>query len=203
MSIPGIYIAVLVVAAVALAFVLEFVTFVLDLMRTPAASVDERSYPKLDHRVFVRLAAAGGAAAFALIAGMTAVYVAYPDLVKPVVMWPLNHPSSFLLAGVALYLVALLCGVKPRQPLLLVCLVLPGLVIMPLLMLMEFATSQRLSEALASVFLVSFIQPAAWMLLVICIGQARQLRKRGGDFTLAGLVRVFLISFAYFFGIIS
>jgi hypothetical protein len=201
--IPGIYIAILVAVAVVLAAVQEFVAYVLDLMRTPAASVDERSYPKLDRRVLVRLAAAGGAAAFLALAGMTAVHLAYPDLFKSVVMWPLNHPSSLLLAGGALYLAVFLCGVKPRQPVLLVCLALPGLVIMPLLLLMDFATSSDVMEALAGTFLVFFIQPAVWILLFIGVGQVRRLRKRGGEFTPAGLARVFLISFAYFFGTIS
>ena len=197
------FVLLLYLAVVALTFALEFVAYVLDLMRTPAASVDERSYPKLDRRVLVRLAGAGGAAAVLVIAGMTVVYVAYPDLVEPVIMWPLKHPSSFLLTGGVLYVGALLCGVKPRQPVLLVCLVLPGLVIMPLLILMHFAMSNDAIEALASTIFVFLIEPAAWILLVICIGQARQLRKRGGDFTPAGLARIFLISFAYFFGIFS
>ena len=190
-------------AIIALPFAIEFVTFVLDLMRTPAASVDERSYPKLDRRVLVRLAAAGGAAAFVVTAGITAVYVAYPDLVKPGVIWPLKHPSSLLLAGVALYLAALLCGVKPRQPVLLVCLTLPGLVAVPLLVLMDSVVSENVIEALALTIFVFLIQPAIWMLLPIAVGQGRRLRKRGGDFTPAGLTRVFLISFAYFFGIFA
>jgi hypothetical protein len=198
-----VFLLLLYLAVVALAFVLEFVAYVLDLMRTSAASVDERSYPKLDRRVLIRLAAAGGAAAFLVIAGMTAVYLAYPDLLKPVVRWPLNHPSSFLLAGGALYLAALLCGVKPRQPVLLVCLTLPGLVIMPLLILMQFAMSRNIIEALAATIFIFLLQPADWMLLSIGVGQARRLRKRGGDFTPAGLARVFLISFAYFFGTFS
>lgn len=199
LRIPGIYIAVLVPAAVVLAFVLEFVAFVLHLMRTPAASVDERSYPKLERRVLVRLAAVGGVAAFAV----TVSYVAYPDLLKPVVMRLLNYPSLLLPAGAALYIVALLCGVKPRQPVLLVSLALPGLAIMPLLTLLDFVRSNDVIEALAGVFIVFVIQPAYWILLSIGVGQARQLRKRGGDFTVGGLVRVCLITIAYVYGFIT
>jgi hypothetical protein len=190
-------------AVVASPSVLELASYVHELMRTPAASVDERSYPKLDRRVLVRLAAAGATAAFLAIAGLTAVHVAYPDLFKPVVRWPLKHPSSLMLAGAALYPAALLCGVKPRQPVLLLCLALPGLVAMPLLVLMDSVMSENVIEALALMIFGFLIQPASWMLLAIGIGQARKLRKQGGEFTPAGLARVFLISFAYFFGMFS
>jgi hypothetical protein len=47
---------------------------------------------------------------------------------------------------------------------------------------------------------VFFLQPGALILLFICVGQARQLRKPERNFTLDGLVRLSLISIAYVFG---
>jgi hypothetical protein len=203
MLIPGTYIPWLFIAIIVLAPVFEFVAYVVDLIRAEPTSVDERTNPKLDRRVLVRLGVAGGAAAFLLIVGMTAAYVIRPDSLGSVLLWPLKHPFSLLFGGVGLYLVVLLCGVRPRQPVLLLCLALPGLVAMPLLLLAYFALSQDAMEALAWAFFALFVEPAAWILLFIALGQARHLRKRGGDFTAGGLARVFFISFAYLVGIIS
>jgi hypothetical protein len=166
-------------AVFVLALAFEFVAYVVDLIRADPASVDERTNPKLDRRVLVRLAVAGGAAAFLLIVGMTAAYVIRPDSLGSVLEWPLNHPSSLLFGGVGLYLVVLLCGIRPRQPVLLLCLTLPGLVAMPLLLLGHFALSKDAMDALAWTFFAVFIQPAAWVLLFIGVGQARRLRKQG------------------------
>lgn len=122
MLIPGTYIPwlfiaiiVLVIAIIVLAPVFEFVAYVVDLIRAEPTSVDERTNPKLDRRVLVRLGVAGGAAAFPLIVGMTAAYVIRPDSLGSVLLWPLKHPSSLLFGGVGLYLVVLLCGVRPRH----------------------------------------------------------------------------------------
>lgn len=191
------YILLLLAVAVVLAFVLEF------LLGSVPESGDGTSDAKLDRGVLVRLATAGAATALVLVGGLIAAYLVNPDWGKLVGEWPLIHPSSLLLSGVAFYPIALLCGVKPRQPVLLVCLTLPGLVVMPLLLLAAIVTSNHVVATAGLVPIVFFLQPAVWILLFIAIGQTRLLRKAGGSFTAGGLVRIFLISVAYLFGTFS
>jgi hypothetical protein len=188
MLIPGIYILLLLGAGVVLAFVLEL----REVLRAPAfVGRDEPPDQKLDRPgVLLRLAMLGGPPVLAALVAVIAGYSANPRLT----WWVLNrlsdHPSYFLLLGAALSLVALLGGVKPRQPVLLVCLTLPGLVIMAIVEL-----------PIGSI--VFFFQPGVWILLFIGIGQARLLRQPEGNFTPGGLVRVLLISLAYVYGFIS
>ena len=127
-----------------------------------------------------------------------------PLQTRLMVRWILDyHPSSLLLAGIVFCLVALLCGVKPRQPVLLFCLTLPGVVILPLLWLPDVVKSQNVVDAVLAGLIIFFVQPGALVLLFICIGQARQLRKPERNFTLDGLVRVGLILIAYVYGFIT
>ena len=73
------YMLLLYVAAVVLAFLLEFVPFYRDALRTPiSTAADQRWWPKFDRRVFRRLAVAGGAAAFLVVAGLIALDLVYP-----------------------------------------------------------------------------------------------------------------------------
>jgi hypothetical protein len=195
MLIPGIYILLLLAAAVVLAFVLEVV------LAPAPASGDGASDQKLDRRVFRRLAVVSGAAALAVMAAIIAGYSVNREWTSWVLAWPGNHPSSLLLVGVALFLIALLCGVKPRQPELLLCLTLPGLVIMPLLLLPTILTSNRVVELTLLVSILFVLQPGILILLLIGIGQARVLHESEGNFTPGGLVRVLLISVAYLYGI--
>jgi hypothetical protein len=192
MRIPGIYILVLLAVAVVLAFVLEFVAFCRDAMRRQSSpSGDEPSAQKLDGPgVISRLATLAAPPVVAALAAVLGAYWLDPQWI----WWAVNripgHPAYFLLFGAALALVALLCGVKPRQPALLVCLTVPGLAILAIVEL-----------PIGSI--VFFLQPGVWILLLIGIGQARLLRRPGGNFTPGGLVRVLLISFAYVHGFIA
>jgi hypothetical protein len=193
----GIHILVLLAVAVVLAVVLEF------FLRPLGASGEETRDQKLDRRVLRRLAVVGGEIALVVLAATITGYLVDPHRTWLAVAWLINHPASLLPAGVALYLVALLCGVKPRQPVLLFCLTLPGLVIMPLLVL---PTSVRWNFVAEDVLLVSFVfvlQPGVWILLLIGFGQALLLHQPVGKFNLGGLVRLFLISIAYVYGFIS
>jgi hypothetical protein len=200
MHIPGIYILILLAAAVVLAFVLEFVSFYRNAVRTPrSAAADERWWPKLDLRVLRRLAVVGGAAAVAVAVAIITGHSANPQRTSSVLAWPLNHPASLLLAGIVLCLVALLCGVKVRQAVLLFCLTLPGLVIMPLLLLPDLTKSYDIYSALL-LMIVFVFQPGVWILLFIGVGQSRLLLKPGENFTFGGLARLFLISIAYVYG---
>ena len=186
------YILLLLAAAVVLAFVLEFVTFVREPLRTPV-------FPKLDRR----LAAAGGAAAFLLVAGLIAADLISPDWGTSSVRRNLTHPYLLLVYGALFCLIALLCGAKPRQPALLLCLTLPGLVVMPLVWLSAIVTSNNVIVGAIMVPFVFFLQPAVWILMFIGIGQALLLRKPGTNLTPGGLVRISLILVAYLFGTFS
>lgn len=201
----AISILLLMAAAVILAFVLEFVAFYRDAVLRPVfASGDEPAAEKLDRRVSFRLAVIGGMVALAAAAAIISGYSVDPQGTSLLLAWPRDHhPGSLLLVGIVLCLVAILCGVKPRQPVVLFCLTLPGLVIMPLLLLADVLNSKNVASALSGYPIDFFIQPGAWILLFIGIGQARSLRQPGGDFTVGGLVRLLLISFAYVYGFIS
>ena len=200
MSVDAKYIVLLVGAAIVLAFMLEFVAFV----RYPLGPLDadESSYPKLNRRVLLRLVAAGGAAAFLLIVGIFAAYLVDRDRASLLVAWADKHPSSLLLFGAALYLIAFACGVKFRQPVFLLCLALPGLFVVPLILAADPFVNEGIVEGIVAAVLVFFFQPATWILLFIGIGQARLVHKPGGQFTAGGLVRLLLISIAYFFGLL-
>ena len=114
--------------------------------------------------------------------------------------WNLIHPYLLLVYGVVFCFIALLYGAKPRQPVLMVCLTLPGLVVMALVYSSAIVTSHNVIVAAIVVPFGFFLQPAVWILLFIGLGQARMLRKSGGNFTPGGLVRVSLILAAYLFG---
>jgi hypothetical protein len=183
------YTLLLLAAAVVTAFVLEFVTFVREPLRTPV-------FPRLDRR----LAAVGGAAAFLLIGGLVTMDVLYPGWRGPSIGRNVAHPYLLLLYGPAFCLFAFLCGVKLREPVLLLCLMLPGLVVMPIVWFSSIVTSNNvIAEAIAVPF-VFFLQPAVWILTIIGVGQALLLSKPGRNFTAGGLVRVSLILVAYLFG---
>jgi hypothetical protein len=193
-------ILILLAAAVVVAFVLEFVSFYRDAVRTPvSAAVDERWWPKLDVPVLRRLAVVGGATVLAVAAAIMTGYSADPQRTASVLAWPLNHPASLPLAGIVLCLVALVCGVKLRQAVLLFCLTLPGLMIMPLLWLPDAIKSYDIYSVLLLAILF-ILQPGVWILLFIGVGQSRLLRKPEESFTFGGLVRLFLISVAYVYG---
>jgi hypothetical protein len=192
-------------AFVALAFGVELVTFYRDAMRTPiSAAANERWWPQPDRRVLLRLAVVGGAAVLACAASIIAGYLLNPRQTAWLLARPFDgHPEWLLPFGVVFCLVALLSGVKPRQPVLLFCLTMPGLVILPLLLLWHaMGSSKDLAGALLGDASIFFLQPGALILLFIAIGQSRLLRKPGGDLTSGGFVRLVLISFAYTYGLL-
>ena len=190
-------------AFVVLAFVVEIVTFYRDMERTPISAVpDARWWPEPDRRVLLRLAVIGGAGALAFAAAVSVGYSLDPRRTKLLLEWPLDgHPESLLLACVVFCLVTLLSGVKPRQAVLLFCLTLPGLVIMPLLVLWHDVQSEYVAVSLLMSASIFFLQPGVWILLFIAIGQSRLLRKPEGDLTAGGFVRLMLISFSYTYGL--
>jgi hypothetical protein len=195
----GIHILVLLAAAVILAFVLEIRD-----ARLGSASGDEPSDEKRDHRVLFRLSVVGGVAAVAVAAATIAGYSANPELTSSLLAWTRDHhPASLLFVGVLFYLVALLCGVKARQPVLLACLTLPGLIVMQLLIATSSFMYSGMAEAIVVTILAFFIDPGEWILFCIGMRQAMLLGKPGGNFTSSGLVRVFLISIAYVYGFIT
>src|SRR5262249_31577648 len=156
----------LLVAAVVLAFVLEFVAFYRDATRTPVfAAADERWWPERNARVLRRLSVVGGATALAGAAAIITGYSADPQWTSSILAWPIKHPDSCLLIGIVPCLVALLCGVKLRQAVLLFCLTLPGLVIMPLLLLPPIVKSNDIAAAAVLYPAISFFEPGVWILL--------------------------------------
>ena len=200
----GTYFLLLFAALVVLALIVELVTFCRDAMRTSSsAAADEGWWPEPDRRVLFRLAVVGGAVALALAATIMVGYSLDPRQTEWLLARPANgHPEWLLPACVVFCLVALLSGVKPRQPVLLFCLTLPALVIMPLLMLWEALQSKYVAAALSRDAFLFFLQPGAWILLFIAIGQSRLLRKPGGDLNSGGFVRLTLISFSYSYGLL-
>jgi hypothetical protein len=202
MRIRGEYILLLLIAGIVLAFVLEFVAFYRDAMRTPiSAAADERWWPQLDRRILFRLALVGGGLALTFAAAIIIGYSLNPLQTRSIIRWILDyHPSSLLLAGVLFCLVALLCGVKWRQSVLLFCLTLPGLVIVPLLWLPDIMTSGAAGAMLLSI--IFLLQPGVLILLPIAIGQSRLFRRPGGGFAPGGFARLSLISIAYVYGIL-
>jgi hypothetical protein len=200
----GTYILLLFFALVVLAFVVELVTFYRDAMRTPVSdAANAKWWPVLDRRVVFRLALVGGAAAFAVVAAIIVGYSLDPRQTEWVLVRPVNgHPEWLLPFGVVFCAVALLSGVKPRQPVLLFCLTLPGLVIMPLLMVRESVHSKHVVDSLLGDAFIFFLQPGALILLFIAIGQSRLLRKPVDDLNAGGFVRLVLISFSYTYGLL-
>jgi hypothetical protein len=83
---------------------------------------------------------------------------------------------------------------------LLFCLTLPGLVFMSLLLLSSIIEWRGIGSLLLVTILL-FLQPGMLILLLIGAGQSTLLRKPGGHFTFGGLVRLFLISIAYVYGL--
>ncbi len=198
MRILGVDILALLAAGVVLAVVLELFAAYRELF----LSDDERADQELDRRVLFRLAVVGGAAAFALAAAIIIGYSVSPQQTRLLLAWPGGHPYSLLLVGIVVCLVALLCGVKPRQPVLLFCLTLPGLAILPLLWLPEIVNSHNVFDAVVWVLIIFFFQPGVMILVIIATGQSRLLRKPGRKFTPGGLARLVLISFAYAYGLL-
>jgi hypothetical protein len=199
--IPAIYIVLLLAAGVVLALVLELVALYRDVMPTPiSAPAYEKWWPQRDRRVLFRLALLGGAAALALAAAIIIGYWIDPRQTQLLLAWPGHYPHSLLLAGIVFCLLALVCGIKPRQPVLLVCLALPGLAILALLWLVDMMTPPYVADAAFWGAIIFFFQPGVLILLFIVIGQGRLLRKPDGKFTAGGLARLFLILLAYAYG---
>jgi hypothetical protein len=197
---PAIYIVILLIGGVVLALVLELVALYRDVMPTPiSAPAYETWWPQRDRRVLFRLALVGGASALALAAAIIIAYWVDPRQTQLLLAWLGHYPHSLLLAGIVFCLLALLCGIKPRQPVLLVCLALPGLAILALLWLRDIMQSNVTAMAFWGPVLF-FLQPGVLILLFIVIGQWRLLRKPGGKFTFGGLARLFLILLAYAYG---
>jgi hypothetical protein len=104
-----------------------------------AAEGGEVPIPSLDGRISFRVSVAAVVLALLLAVGLIAAYVADPQGFK----WAVSRPLERLLtnyhwvivAGVAIYLIARLCGVKHRHSLWLFCLSLPGAVAMPVTVL--------------------------------------------------------------------
>jgi hypothetical protein len=191
----GLWLAPILIGTVVLAFVLEIREF----LHTPVpADGEETEDQKRDRRVFRRIRAVGGAAAFLFVAGVIAMDLVYPRLSNLAEI--LVHPYSLVIYGVAFFVVALLCGAKPRQPVLLVCLTLPGLVVMPLAVLADMAVSPLLVVAPFFLLFAFLVQPGLWILLCIGIGQARLLRQPAGNYTASGLARIILVLCGYVFG---
>lgn len=203
--IVGTCLLVLFAAFVALAFAVELVTFYRESMRTPISrAADERWWPQPDRRVLFRLAVVGGAAALAVTAAIGVGYSLDPRGTQWLLARPIDgHPEFLLPACILFCVVALLSGVKPRQQVLLFCLTLPGLVIMPLLLLWRAGVrSMPLAATLLMDASIFFLQLGALILLFIAIGQSRLLRKPGGDLNSGGFVRLVLISFSYTYGLL-
>jgi hypothetical protein len=197
----GRYLILLALAIVVLAFALEFVAYCRDLI---SESANARRWLPLDRRVLFRLTGVGGTVALAVAAAIIMGYSADPQRTSWLLAWPRDHhPSLLLLIGAMFCLVALVCGVGLRQPVLLFCLTLPGVVILPLLWLPDIVKSNHVVDAVLTFLIIFPLQPGMLVLLFICIGQARQLRKPDRNFTLDGFVRVGLISIAYVYGFIT
>jgi hypothetical protein len=193
----GIFLLLLLIGAVVLAFVLEVVALARDVRQMRAsASVHENH----DRHVSRRLAAIVAAAAFVLVAGIIAVDLIDPDWLLSATGRRIAHPYALLFYGALFCLVAWLCGIKPTQPVLLFCLTLPGLIAFPLVGLVGGSMYNPVIVAVWVTLIAFFIQPAGWILLFIGLGQARLVNKPAGNFTMGGLVRFFLIFYAYIFG---
>jgi len=165
-----------------------------------AAEGGEVPIPSLDGRISFRVSVAAVVLALLLAVGLIAAYVADPQGFK----WAVSRPLERLLtnyhwvivAGVAIYLIARLCGVKHRHSLWLFCLSLPGAVAMPVTVLAALLSG---AGDFLSVSFDFLLHPATWVLPIIAARQWSRLQSPKDIRLLSGMAQTFLIVVAYLF----
>jgi hypothetical protein len=181
-----------------------FVTIVLALvagaMLKPVPAAATGALPPLprDRRVGIRIGVAGVLLTFLLIAALMTAYSANPEGFR----WAVERPADRVLreyhwvifAGVGLYAIVRLCGVKYRRSLWLFCLSLPGVLAMPVAF---FAALAAGADQLDNVTLELLIHPATWILTIIAIRQWFLLRRPADVHVLSALAQTLLIIAAY------
>jgi cell division protein FtsW (lipid II flippase) len=156
----------------------------------------------LDRGVAVRVRVAAVLLSFLLVAGLIAVYSANPDRFRWAVERPidrlLEHYHWVAFAGVGLYAIVRLCGVKHRHSLWLLCLSLPGALTMPVTFVAALAAG---ADRWDEVTFELLIHPATWILTIIVIRQWVLLRKPGDIHLLSALAQTLLIVAVYLFSV--
>jgi hypothetical protein len=146
----------------------------------------------------IRLAVAAVLLSVLLVAVLMAAYSVNPARLR----WAVARPVCRLLsdypwvafAGVALYGIMRLCGVKHRRSLWLFCLSLPGVLTMP----MTFVAASILGvDRFDEVTFELLAHPATWILPIIVIRQWFWLGSPRDIHTLAALAQTLLIVAAY------
>jgi hypothetical protein len=155
---------------------------------------------RLDPGVSFRLVVVAVVSSFLLVAGLIAAYSANPDAFRAAVSRPLDTILRryywVMFAGVALYVIARLCGVKHRQSLWVFCLSAPGALTMPATFIAALAAGT--SDA-GEVMLELLIHPATWIMPIVAVRQWFLLQRPENIHVLAGLARTLLVIVAYLF----
>jgi len=152
----------------------------------------------LDRPVGLRVGVAAVLLSSLLIAGLIAAYSANPDGFRWAVERPidrlLEHYHWVAFAGVGLYAIVRLCGVKHRRSLWLLCLSLPGALTMPVIFVAAVAAGV---DDWGEVMVELLIHPATWILTIIVILHCALLTMPGDIHVLSALAQTLLIVAAY------
>jgi hypothetical protein len=152
----------------------------------------------LDRGVGLRVGAAAVLLSSLLVAGLIAAYSANPEGFRWAVARPidrlLTHYHWVVFAGVGLYAIVRLCGVKHRRSLWLLCLSLPGALTMPVTFVAALAAG---ADDWGEVMVELLIHPATWILPIIVIRQWVLLRKPGDIPLLSALAQTLLVVAVY------
>lgn len=177
-------------------FVLVFATGVM-LKPVPAAAGEVAVLPlarPVAFRVFVAAVAVTGL----LVAGLIATYSMNPEGFRWAVSRPLDRMlTSYywaMFAGVGLYAIVRLCGVKHRGSVWVLCLSLPGVLAFPVTVMAAVAAGVDRWDEVVFEFL---IHPATWILPFIAIRQWIVLQEPGDIRPEFGLALTFFIAAVY------
>jgi hypothetical protein len=169
-------------------------------LKPVAAEGGEVPTPPHDSRVSFRVSVAAVVLSFLLAAGLIAAYFADPEAFRWVVSRSLDRMLTsyhlVMFAGVAIYLIARLCGVKHRHSLWLFCLSLPGALTMPVTL---FAALVSGVGDLLSVSFDFLLHPATWVLPIIAVRQWLWLQSSKDIHVWSGIAQTCLILVAYLF----
>jgi hypothetical protein len=133
-----------------------------------------------------------------VVAGLIAPYSSSPERFRRALERPLDSILEdyhwLLFAGLALYAVVRLCGVRHRPSLWLLCLSLPGFLAMPAIFAAAVAAGV---DYLEETFIELLVHPATLILSVIVIRQIILLRRPADIHSLSALAQTLLIIAAY------
>ena len=132
----------------------------------------------IERRALLVVRTAALAGFLAVSAGLFAVYLTRVSTISGTILDPVGTALKYIhwapLWAVALYAVLLLWGVKNHRAALLFCLSIPAAIALPVLLIGTFIIRQGSSAGLQLV--TTLIYPATWLLPLVAMIQAMQLR---------------------------